>query len=101
MDYKRTYNPEVEGYGDPAEWRAAFSYRMGIDKAREAMNEGKWTPWEVLGIAQGSIWEVIKKAHRKLVMEFHPDRNPGDKIAEANFRRVQAAFEILEHMFKK
>lgn len=51
--------------------------------------------YEILGIARGSSDEDIKKAYRKLVFEFHPDRNPGDHRAEAKIRELNAAYEIL------
>ena len=38
--------------------------------------------YEILGIAKGASAEEIKKAYRKVAMQFHPDRNPGDKAAE-------------------
>ena len=44
-------------------------------------------PYEVLGVARNANDDEIKKAYHKLVMKYHPDRNPGDKDAEEKFAR--------------
>ncbi|MEH6357880.1 MAG: molecular chaperone DnaJ [Pseudomonadales bacterium] len=51
--------------------------------------------YEVLGIAKGTDGKEIKKAYRRLAMKYHPDRNPDDKSAEASFKEVSEAYEIL------
>ncbi len=51
--------------------------------------------YEVLGIARGASEDEVKKAYRKLAMKYHPDRNPGDKEAEENFKEATEAYEIL------
>jgi molecular chaperone DnaJ len=51
--------------------------------------------YEVLGVERGAGEEVIKKAYRKLALQFHPDRNPGDHEAEANFKEATEAYEVL------
>lgn len=51
--------------------------------------------YEVLGVAKGTSADDIKKAYRKLALKYHPDRNPGDKAAEASFKEVAEAYEIL------
>src|SRR5918997_2131431 len=51
--------------------------------------------YKILGVDKKASAEDIKKAHRKLVRQFHPDRNPGDEKAEARFKEIQAAYDIL------
>ncbi len=51
--------------------------------------------YEVLGVTRGATDEEVKKAYRKLVFEYHPDRNPNKKEAEAKIRELNAAYEIL------
>src|SRR5688572_25946225 len=51
--------------------------------------------YSVLGVGKKASADAIKKAHRKLVRQYHPDRNPGDAKAEARFKEVQAAYDIL------
>ena len=58
-------------------------------------------PYEVLGLTKSATADEIQKSYRKLARKFHPDRNPGDKKAEAEFKDVQAAYEILSDETKK
>jgi molecular chaperone DnaJ len=51
--------------------------------------------YATLGVAREAGTEDLKKAYRKLAMQYHPDRNPGDKQAEAKFKEVNEAYGIL------
>jgi molecular chaperone DnaJ len=52
--------------------------------------------YEILGVQKSASEDEIKKAYRKLAMKYHPDKNPGDKSAEENFREATEAYEILK-----
>src|ERR1700750_1557616 len=52
--------------------------------------------YATLGVAREAGADDIKKAYRKLAMQYHPDRNPGDKQAEARFKDVSEAYDILK-----
>lgn len=51
--------------------------------------------YEVLAVAKDADEKTIKKAYRKLALEYHPDRNPGDKAAEEKFKELSEAYEVL------
>jgi molecular chaperone DnaJ len=57
--------------------------------------------YEVLGISKSADAAEIKKAYRKKAIEFHPDKNPGDAVAEENFKKAAEAYEILSDPQKK
>lgn len=57
--------------------------------------------YEILGIAKGASTEEIKKAYRKVAMQHHPDRNPGDKTSEDKFKEAAEAYEVLNDSDKK
>ncbi len=57
--------------------------------------------YEVLGVTKSASTDEIKKAYRKVAMQFHPDRNPGDKAAEEKFKEAAAAYEVLSDGDKK
>ena len=57
--------------------------------------------YEILGISKNASPEEIKKAYRKKAIEFHPDKNPGNKQAEENFKTAAEAYEVLSSGDKK
>lgn len=52
--------------------------------------------YKILGLDSLASWDEIKAAYRALAMKYHPDRNPGDAVAEAKFKEIQTAYEVLE-----
>ncbi len=53
--------------------------------------------YEILGVARDADADLIKKAYRKAAMQFHPDKNPGDKAAEDKFKEAARAYEVLSN----
>ena len=57
--------------------------------------------YEVLGLQKGASDNDIKKAFRKMAMKYHPDKNPGDKVAEEKFKEINEAYAVLSDPEKK
>ncbi|HWK98150.1 MAG TPA: molecular chaperone DnaJ [Pseudolabrys sp.] len=57
--------------------------------------------YETLGVARDAGEDELKKAYRKLAMKYHPDRNPGDKAAEAKFKDLNEAYDVLKDAEKR
>lgn len=57
--------------------------------------------YEVLGVSKNATAEEIKKAYRQKAIQFHPDKNPGDKASEEKFKEAAEAYEILSSPEKK
>ena len=58
-------------------------------------------PYDALGVTKTATADEIQKAYRKLSKKHHPDRNPGDKQADATYKEVQAAYEVLSDPQRK
>jgi molecular chaperone DnaJ len=57
--------------------------------------------YETLGVTKGVNAEDLKRAYRKLAMQFHPDRNPGDTAAEHKFKEINEAYDVLKDADKR
>lgn len=57
--------------------------------------------YEILAVSQHATLEEIKAAYRQLALRYHPDKNPGDKVAEEHFKRVSEAYQVLSDTEKR
>jgi len=57
--------------------------------------------YEILGVSRSASAEEIKKAYRKLALQYHPDKNPGDKKAEDRFKEISEAYDVLSDTQKR
>ena len=57
--------------------------------------------YEVLGIERSASADDIKRTYRRLAIKYHPDKNPGDKEAEAKFKECAEAYEVLSDPDKR
>lgn len=57
--------------------------------------------YDILGISKSATDADIKKAYKKMAMQYHPDRNKGDKKAEEKFKEVNEAYQVLSDATKK
>src|SRR5688572_10808245 len=57
--------------------------------------------YEILGVSKNASADEIKKSYRKVAMQYHPDRNPGDKVSEEKFKEAAEAYEILSDEDKR
>ncbi|HZX65091.1 MAG TPA: DnaJ domain-containing protein, partial [Myxococcales bacterium] len=57
--------------------------------------------YEVLGVARTCTPQELKSSFRKLAMQYHPDKNPGDKKAEESFKELSEAYEVLSDPEKR
>lgn len=57
--------------------------------------------YELLGVSRSAGDEDIKKAYRKAALQYHPDRNPGDKVAEERFKELSEAYQVLSDSEKR
>lgn len=95
LDGYKTYDTSC-GFGNPKEWREAFRERMSKDEAKEILQKVDESPYSILQISENAAPEEIKKAYRKRLMEWHPDKNQ-HRINEAEemTKKIIAAYITL------
>src|SRR5512140_3757352 len=57
--------------------------------------------YQVLGVERSASADDVRKAYRKLAMQYHPDRNPGNKQAEDRFKEINEAYQVLSDSQKR
>jgi DnaJ-domain-containing protein 1 len=97
LDGYKTYDVSG-GYGNASQWRQSFKKRMTNDEAKEVLQSAEKTPLQVLGLDQTATAAEIKKAFRRLITEWHPDKNQHRiREAEEMSKRIIAAYTILKN----
>ena len=59
------------------------------------------TYYEILEISREAPLEEIRTAYRRLALKYHPDKNPGDKVAEDRFKKISEAYQVLADVEKR
>lgn len=97
LDGYKTYDT-ANGFGSADEWQKSFYKRMTGEEAQQIVRDNDQSPFAILEIAANSTLEQIKAAFRKLIMIWHPDKNPGNlALAEMMSKKIIAAYTILTH----
>lgn len=86
-----------KGYGSKRKWQKAFYQRMTGDEAAAILADQEASPYEILGVSKEATQEQIRAAFRKLIVIWHPDKNPTNLVqAEAMSKKIIAAYTILK-----
>ena len=95
LDGYKTYDTSG-GYGNKKKWQQSFKSKMSKEDAVKIMDTIESSPNEILGIPLDATLEMIKKAFRKKIMEWHTDRNQHRiSQAEEQSRKIIAAYTLL------
>jgi len=88
-----TYDPEKEGYGSEEQWRATFDARIDRNEADKIL--GGESPESILYLVPGATQAQIKKAYRRLIGKWHPDKHGNSKAATEKATKIKAAYDLL------
>lgn len=83
-----------QGHGDRRKWQNTFINRFTKQEAEKILQQE--SPWTILEVAKTASKEEIKKAYRRLMMKWHPDKNP-NYIEEATrmAKKINAAYSLI------
>lgn len=74
---------------------------MELFGAKRDVRMSKADYYDLLGVNKGADDATLKKAYRKLAMQYHPDKNPGDTVAESKFKELSEAYDVLKDPEKR
>lgn len=95
LDGYKTYDTS-NGFGNARKWQEAFQQRINKDDAKRILKDQNETPHQILGVKKNATSAEIKKAFRRLISEWHPDKNQHRlKEAEEMSKKIIAAYSIL------
>lgn len=96
LDGYKTYDTSA-GFGNTKKWQKTFRDRFTKDEAKALFTGKAETPHEILEVAISATKEEIKKAFRRLITRWHPDKNPNNlKEAEEKSKLIIAAYTLLK-----
>lgn len=81
-----------QGRGNERQWKQTFNENFRRKEKDKAISG---SPYDILGVREGATKDEIKKAYRKKMQQWHPDRNPGNKEAEAMCKKINQAYATL------
>ena len=91
----KTYDT-AKGFGNTRQWQQAFHTRMSTEEAQRILQQQSDSPYSILGITEQATESIIKKAYRKLLHQWHPDKNADNVVqAEAMTKKIIAAYSFL------
>lgn len=91
----KTYDTTA-GFGNVKKWKSSFKERMTKEDAAHILKDSKNSPHAILDVLPNATYEIIKKAFRKKIMEWHPDKNQHSLFeAEQQSRKIIAAYTVL------
>jgi DnaJ-class molecular chaperone len=95
LDGYKTYDTN-NGFGNAKRWRRALYEKMSHDEAKVIIDQQNESPYTILNIPIEVSEYEIKKAFRKLITKWHPDKNPGQQnLAEEMSKKIIAAYTFL------
>lgn len=95
LDGYKTYDTSG-GHGNAKKWRSSFHERFSKVEAETILENEQQSPHQLLGVMPGASANEIKKAFRKLMLEWHPDHNPHrNEEAEEMSKKIIAAYCLL------
>lgn len=99
MGNYKTYDTS-KGFGNQKKWRKAFSERMSSEDAQIIIDAQEQTPHQILNLPEWFSEQQLKKAYRDLLMQWHPDKNPGnEEEATEKTKSIIAAYTIINSKF--